>query len=193
MTRCFYHPERDTETRCSRCGKPICSDCRFEREGEVLCQRCLRRAEGQASTAGRVRSACEARHAWIGLCVPGLAQLFRGEAYKGWLLLLYFFLAWFSGEGVFVIIAYGLSIWDFFWPLVHEEAKGRAPFSFRQFTGIAIVLAGIVLLADNLNASLGILSDKSAGILAATLTILLGGFIIWYHCGARNGEVRHDD
>ncbi|OGK10547.1 MAG: hypothetical protein A2Y63_03335 [Candidatus Riflebacteria bacterium RBG_13_59_9] len=195
MTRCFYHPEKETGTRCERCGKPVCEACSISHQGRVICQRCKKQAEDPTVAGAQPRHGCrESREAaWAGLVIPGLAQILKGEMYKGSLLLLYFLIAIASNMGMFVAIAYGLSIWDFFSPLVEEESKGRALISLRLFAGVVIVAVGVILLANNLNASLRLFSYQLAPTLATLLTLALGLFILWYHYDRRNEGAHHDD
>jgi len=189
MSRCFYHPEIETDVRCDICGKPICEHCRTTRNGKVVCPRCLQREE-RARANGAQNAAHDDSPAWVGLVLPGLAQLLKGETYKGSLLLVYFFLAAFSGEAVFIFLAYGVSIWDYFYPLVEEESKGRALINFRQFAGLVILFIGIALLARNIIWALNTVSRDLASGLAAIVTIALGLFVIWYHTGGHRKEVR---
>lgn len=189
MSRCFYHPEIETDVRCEVCGKPICEHCRTTRDGKVICPRCLHREEHARTKSARKEAKHADSPAWIGLVLPGLAQLLKGEIYKGSLLLVYFFLAAFSGEEIFVLVAYGVSIWDYFYPLVKEESKGHALINFRQFAGLVILFVGIILLARNIIWTLNIFSRELASGLAAAVTIALGLFIIWYHTGEHRKEV----
>lgn len=190
MSRCFYHPEIETDMRCETCGKPICEHCRTTHDGKVICPRCLHREEH--TRTGNARRA--AKHAdspaWIGLVLPGLAQLLKGEIYKGSLLLVYFFLAAFSGEGVFIAVAYGISIWDYFSPLVEEESKGHAIINLQRFTGLVILFIGIILLARNIIWTLNVFSRELASGLAAAVTIALGAFLVWHHSGEHRKEVQ---
>jgi hypothetical protein len=189
MSRCFYHPEIETDVRCDVCGKPICGHCRTVREGRTVCPRCIRR---EAQAAGRSTRKVGARGetpSWIGLFIPGVAQLLKGEIYKGSLLLVYFFLAAFADVAIFLFLAYGISIWDYFSPLVEEESKGRAPLNFRQFAGGVILLVGVMLLARNVSWALNVFSRDLAPVLAAAVTIAFGLFIVWYHLGEQGKEV----
>ncbi len=189
MSRCFYHPEIETDVRCEICGKPICEHCRTTREGKVVCPRCQHREEHTRVKSARKAAKHDDSPTWVGLILPGVAQLLKGEIYKGSLLLMYFFLAAFSGEGIFVLLAYGVSIWDYFSPLVEEESKGHAIINFRQFAGLVILFVGIVFLAWNIIWALSIVSRELASGLAAVVTIALGLFIIWYHTGEHRKEV----
>ncbi len=189
MSRCFYHPEIETDVRCEVCGKPICEHCRTVREGKIICPRCLQREEHSSAKSTRRTAARHDTPTWIGLLIPGVAQLLKGEIYKGSLLLVYFFLAAFSDVPVFIFLAYGISIWDYFSPLVEEERKGRALINFRQFAGVVILLVGVVLLVQNVSRAFSVFSRDLASTLAAVVTIAFGLFIIWYHLGEHRKEV----
>lgn len=192
MTRCFYHPDVDTTLRCDLCGKPVCAACIKEAEGHSVCERCAARAAKHGYSATKEQIEQAKTPFWVGLVIPGLAQLLKGEICKGSLLLLYFLLACYAEMGGLVVLAYGISAWDCFWPLVNEESRGSAFINFRQFSGIVIIFVGALLLANNLTHAIAALSQDTARLIASGITIALGLFVILYHMANGKEEATHE-
>ncbi len=192
MTRCFYHPDVDTTMRCDLCGKPVCAACRREAENHLVCERCSARAAKHGYTATREHIEQAKTPYWVGLVIPGLAQLLKGEICKGSLLLLYFLLACYADMGGLITLAYGISAWDCFWPLVNEESRGSAFINFRQFAGIVIIFVGALLLANNLTSSIAALSQDIARLIASGVTIALGLFVILYNMASSKEEAKDE-
>ncbi|MFA5065869.1 MAG: hypothetical protein WC566_10460 [Dehalococcoidia bacterium] len=38
--KCYYHPEYDSETTCSKCGQPICDVCYLGAREHAICRTC---------------------------------------------------------------------------------------------------------------------------------------------------------
>jgi len=82
---CHYHPDRETNVTCGRCGRPLCPDCVRHGATGVRCEECLRpspRARGLATTHQLVRAAAAALAAGaVGGALLGLVgwvDLFSG-------------------------------------------------------------------------------------------------------------------
>jgi hypothetical protein len=192
MTRCFYHPELETAMRCDMCGKPICGSCQHTVEGHNVCERCEARSADGGYDSAKEKLEHAPTPAWAGLVVPGLAQILHGEIYKGSAMLLYFFLAAYSGLGALLALSWGISIWDYFWPLVNEESKGHAFMNFRQFAGLALVFVGALLLALNLTNVIVHFSTELAQVIASVVTIAFGLFVVLNNLAEHKEEVKHD-
>ena len=175
MANCFYHPEVEATLRCAACGKPLCNECVIPREERHLCARCVRlRDRRQQRTEARKEGPT-----WLGLLVPGLAQLLRGQMYKGSFLLAYFLVATAADSPFFVPLAYVLSIWDYFSPLIEEESKSTRQVDFQWFLGILLIIIGVLALALG---QLGrYLSASGAEMVLSAATVALGVFLAWYH------------
>ena len=175
MARCFYHPETEAIFKCSVCGKPLCSQCVIQQGERHLCPRCARHdarrpIEGATQKEGPT---------WIGLLIPGLAQLLRGQMYKGAFLLVYFLVALDAGSPFFQPLAYVLSIWDYFSPLVQEESKSARQLDFQWFLGMLLVIIGVMTLFLG---QLGrYLPAKGSDLILSVSTVALGAFLVWYH------------
>lgn len=183
MSRCFYHPEIEAPVQCSVCGKPLCMSCAIQHEGSYLCPRCARLASPKHARA-ETRSEGPT---WIGLLVPGLAQLLRGQVYKGTFLLVYFLVAIDAGSPLFQPLAYVLSIWDYFSPLVQEESRSIRRPDFQWFFGILLVLVGaIALLIGQVEQYL---PAREADVVLSVSTVALGVFLLWYHTRKERKEV----
>lgn len=71
---CYRHPQRHTLLKCSRCGRPICSDCSVDAAVGQRCPECLR-VEGTqriipvARGTGRVGSAASATKTLVAVTV----------------------------------------------------------------------------------------------------------------------------
>jgi hypothetical protein len=192
MTRCFYHPEYETTLRCDMCGKPICERCRHAAEGHAVCERCKARAADAGYESAKEKLTHTQTPTWIGLILPGLAQLLKGEIYKGSLMLLYFILAAYSGIGVLLGLSWGISVWDYFWPLVNEESKGHVFMNLRQFSGIVLIFVGALLLALNLTNTIVNFSQDLAKIITSGVTIAFGMYVVMINLAERKGEVKSD-
>ncbi len=55
VTHCYRHPERETGRRCTRCGKPACSDCLIQAQVGSHCLDCAKAAQPDLKT--RVKNA----------------------------------------------------------------------------------------------------------------------------------------
>lgn len=42
--KCFYHNDKEAETYCSICGKPICNECKCNIDNTILCKSCSQKA-----------------------------------------------------------------------------------------------------------------------------------------------------
>jgi len=181
MPRCFYHPEAEAALKCSACGKPLCMTCAVQQGQRYLCPRCVR-------VQSRKHARAEARQegpTWIGLFIPGMAQLLRGQVYKGSFLLVYFLVAIHAGSP-FVPLAYVLSIWDYFAPLVQEEAKSIRQLDFQWFLGILLVVVGVIALVMG---QIGRLVPREGSeLMLSVSTVALGAFLVWYHTAKREKE-----
>jgi TM2 domain-containing membrane protein YozV len=192
VTRCFYHPELETTTRCDLCGKPICARCAHSVEGHTVCERCEARAAKGGYDSAKERLAQVPAPTWIGLVLPGLAQMLKGEIYKGSLMLLYFLLAAYSHMGALLALSWGISIWDYFWPLINEESRGHLFLNFRQFAGIILIFVGALLLAFNFANTFVRFSPETARIVASGATIAFGLFVVLNNLAEHKEEVKHD-
>jgi hypothetical protein len=191
MTRCFYHPEIETETKCELCGKAICPECHNWHEGKLLCAKCDARVKADGFERVREQMADTDKPYWWGLVLPGLAQLLKGEVYKGSFFLVYFIGAIAANNGFFVVLAYALSIWDFFSPMVHEESKWQSRFDFRIFVGVMLMAVGIIAVTINLT-NTPAMTRQAAAILMSLLTIAFGLFVTWDKLGERTKEAGND-
>jgi membrane associated rhomboid family serine protease len=74
MPVCYRHPDRQTLLGCSRCGRPICSDCSIDAPVGQRCPECIR-AEGTQKVipTGSRRSALASARAPATLTFIGLA------------------------------------------------------------------------------------------------------------------------
>ena len=54
---CFYHPDRETGRRCTRCGRPACPDCLSTASVGSHCFQCVRDAAPPRREAVRQRIA----------------------------------------------------------------------------------------------------------------------------------------
>lgn len=191
MTRCFYHPEIETETKCELCGKAICPECHLQREGKLLCAKCDARVEAQGFERVREQMADTDKPYWWGLVLPGLAQLLKGEMYKGSFFLVYFIGSVAADNPFFGLLAYGLSIWDFFSPLVHEETKWQTRFDFRTFVGVMLMVVGVIGVVINLSSAVE-MTRQATAVIMSLLTIAFGLFVTWDKLGERAKEAGND-
>lgn len=75
--RCYYHPDRETNVSCGRCGRPLCPDCVRHGPTGVRCQECL-------SLSPRERGAAT-REQLVRAIGAALATAVLGGALLGWL------------------------------------------------------------------------------------------------------------
>jgi len=191
MTRCFYHPEIETEAKCELCGKAICPECYVWREGKLLCAKCDARVAANGFEHVRDQMAHRERPYWWGLVLPGLAQLLKGEVYKGSFFLVYFIGSMAAGNPLFGFLAYTLSIWDFFSPLVHEEAKWETHVDFRTFVGVMLMVVGVIGVIANFS-STAETTRQVAAVVMSLLTIAFGLFITREKMGQHAKEAGND-
>jgi membrane associated rhomboid family serine protease len=57
ITHCYRHPERETGRRCTRCGKPACSDCLIQAQVGSHCLDCAKAAQPDLKTRVKYASA----------------------------------------------------------------------------------------------------------------------------------------
>ena len=99
--------------RCIRCGLPFCHFCKSGREGKEYCSQCLHLyvlGDGLAhETKSRKLYEVERHEAWgrrirklISLVLPGAAQVLRGKAAVGSLLLLIWLAAWIAWQPILI-------------------------------------------------------------------------------------------
>lgn len=81
---CYRHPDRQTRLGCSRCGRPICSDCSTDAAVGQRCPECLR-AEGTQKVipTGSRRGAIASAAAPATMTFIALAVIFFGLGFVG--------------------------------------------------------------------------------------------------------------
>src|SRR4051812_7589651 len=57
ITHCYRHPDRETGRRCTRCGKPACSDCLIQAAVGSHCLDCAKAAQPDLKTRVKYASA----------------------------------------------------------------------------------------------------------------------------------------
>lgn len=57
ITHCYRHPDRETGRRCTRCGKPACSDCLIQAQVGSHCVDCAKAAQPDLKTRVKYASA----------------------------------------------------------------------------------------------------------------------------------------
>lgn len=57
LTHCYRHPDRETGRRCTRCGKPACSDCLIQAQVGSHCVDCAKAARPDVKTRIQYASA----------------------------------------------------------------------------------------------------------------------------------------
>ena len=59
---CFYHPDRETQVSCGRCGRPLCPDCVRHGATGVRCEECIRPSPRERGVASgeQIARACVA-------------------------------------------------------------------------------------------------------------------------------------
>src|SRR4051812_14824982 len=57
ITHCYRHPDRETGRRCTRCGKPACSDCLVQAAVGSHCLDCAKAAQPDLKTRVKYASA----------------------------------------------------------------------------------------------------------------------------------------
>lgn len=80
---CSYHPESDSTTACSACGRALCSSCTHQIKERNFCQDCLIDAADLAVRArsGSVEGCDPGRAAWLSV-IPGLGAIYNGQYLK---------------------------------------------------------------------------------------------------------------
>ena len=131
-TTCHWHPDRETGLRCSRCGKPICTECMRQHPVGVRCKECAREMRlptYQISRAYYTKGIAAA----IGLGLAGLV-----------LLTLLFALVPFLGFFFFIVMGgLGYAIGEGVGKAVNQR-RGR-PYQYMALTGVLLATAPIGL------------------------------------------------
>jgi len=95
---CVNHPEREVQSYCQSCGKPLCSSCvRTTASGQILCEPCFAATAGDPSRANWQAPSQPypsqpfpmppggpnpAAAAVLGL-IPGVGAMYNGQLFKG--------------------------------------------------------------------------------------------------------------
>lgn len=186
MPTCYRHPDRETGIRCTRCDRPICTDCMIDASVGFQCPECVR--GGSATGSSRPRTLTGApvvsdtrlvTKILIGVnlavflvlqVVPGLADEFLlwpvGVAFLGeWYRMV---TAMFSHLEVMHIALNVLALWMIGGPL--EEALGRLRYlTLYLVSGLAGSALGYLLM-DPTSAALGA-SGAVFGVFGAALVL----------------------
>ncbi len=86
---CAYHADRSVAGICSKCGRPICEDCRTEVEGQVYCRPCAEPEAKQSGTGAAQPEKGRPLRENVGLLrfllslAPGLGHLYLGLFNRG--------------------------------------------------------------------------------------------------------------
>ncbi len=175
MPECYFHAKVESVGQCEVCGKPLCGDCISTAEGGFRCFECLNTGD-KPHPQGSLSSRTYVPH-FLGLVLPGLAQVLRGEPYKGVFLLVYFIVSASAGIGLLIYLSYVVSVWDYFFPLIPESPSEFGRINPRNFFGsILIVTGGVLLLVNGLENQV---SENTLKVLASALTIVFGVIIVW--------------
>ncbi len=90
ILHCYYHPDRETQLRCNKCGKPICIDCAVRTPVGFRCKECVRELQDKfydATTGDIIKGSIAAFVG--GLLIGGatylLALLLGGLGFFGFL------------------------------------------------------------------------------------------------------------
>ena len=90
ILHCYYHPDRETQLRCNKCGKPICIDCAVRTPVGYRCKECVRELQDKfydATTGDIIKGSIAAFVG--GLLIGGatylLALLLGGLGFFGFL------------------------------------------------------------------------------------------------------------
>ena len=70
LTHCYRHPDREAGRRCTRCGKPACSDCLVQATVGSHCLDCAKAAQPDVKT--RIKYAIARQPALVTLVIIGL-------------------------------------------------------------------------------------------------------------------------
>lgn len=174
MPKCYLHRDIEAVAVCKACGKAICANCSVSVNEVSFCMPCAKARE-EAIGARASQPPTYIPH-FLGLVLPGLAQILKGEPLKGVFFLTYFILAASAGMGFVVLLSYVVSTWDYFSSLVPENAQASLEFEPRIFFGSTLIISGLVLLImkgleDKVSQSLLV-------VLISALTITLGIVIV---------------
>src|SRR3954468_17525314 len=83
---CYRHPSRETSIRCTRCDRPICTDCMREASVGFQCPECVaegRRSQRQARTAFGGSAAGQAGYVTKALIVLNVLMMAISTAIGG--------------------------------------------------------------------------------------------------------------
>ncbi|MFI6336097.1 rhomboid family intramembrane serine protease [Streptomyces sp. NPDC050535] len=196
---CYRHPDRETGIRCTRCERPICTDCMVSASVGFQCPDCVREGSGTGhpATATQPRTLAGGTvtadprlvtKVLIGINLAAfLVQLSLGDRFTDSFDL--FGRAWLSGEmqgvaegqpyrlltamflhGSYIHILFNmLSLWWIGGPL--EAALGRARYLALYFVSGLAGSALTYLIADPLQPSLGA-SGAIFGLFGATAVLM---------------------
>lgn len=82
--KCYVHPDAEAVGTCTQCGKNVCSNCAMEVDGKLVCKTC---AQGMANKQVAAATAVNKKEPLFALVlsffIPGLGQLYNGDARKG--------------------------------------------------------------------------------------------------------------
>ncbi len=89
ILKCFNHPEQEAVGVCTSCRKNICSNCAMEVGGKIVCKSCGQNIANNNITRAAVPTTMSATHkepllsVILSFFIPGLGQVYNGEAAKG--------------------------------------------------------------------------------------------------------------
>jgi membrane associated rhomboid family serine protease len=170
-TSCFRHPGREAGRRCTRCGRPACSECLVQAQVGSHCVECAKRARPDVRTRTRYWTARQptlvtyslialnfAVFAWVGIQDPdsltGTGRITQGQFDLGLAKPLLAQGEWYrlvtAGFLHFGIIHIALNMWLLFQlGQLLEPAIGRVRFGLLYFAALLAGSAGALLLEPN--------------------------------------------
>ncbi|GMQ59496.1 hypothetical protein AN1V17_38930 [Vallitalea sediminicola] len=84
--KCFYHPDRDGQYKCTKCGKIICAECTCFDGNKTLCEECY-----ESIKATNVNYSYNRFWAFVFSLIPGTGRMYLGFMEQGLLMMLAFF------------------------------------------------------------------------------------------------------
>lgn len=97
---CYVHPDKEAVGVCTSCTKPICSECKVEVAGKLVCTNCLAEGKGIAQVPAAGTALKSKGTALVAEIAGGLFGIFG----LGWII------AGRSETGVFWLV--GMLIWE---------------------------------------------------------------------------------